>query len=259
MYYFVTDETNVDANGSSKFFIYGGLIFSSQQLVETSKAIVEIRKEFGFKPADKLKFDTNSRPANIEISVYTEAKRKVTQACHDIGVQFIVQMVHHKIAGDLVRSEFALNTVLAPFNNKFLAEKDDYGMVIVDRLPNEAAYALLKSRFQDGLVFPDGRTVKLDRVVLYGTTCDGASHISSAVDIVLGGFRYVVNSQARPGNGTVQKSIFQNIAEMIYGHTTGSTRHIRDYGLITRPANIKVPTYRDDYDQVIEYLGSLVA
>lgn len=260
MYYLVTDETNVTASNNAEFFIYGGLALSGEQLSEIHRQISAIRERYGFESNDTLKFDTNSRPSHLSQQDHTSAKNDVIEVCYHAGAKFIVYLIHHKIAqGDSDNiTEFALNSVLAAFNRRFLPEKGSDGIAVIDRLPDGKAYKMLRGKFQDGLALPSGPTFKLDRVVLYATTCNGASHISSAVDIVLGGFRWVVNSCRKPSPGTTERTIFQNVARMIYGKEQGGKTYLRDYGLILRPENIKAPVYQQRYDELVAYFSSLL-
>jgi hypothetical protein len=260
MYYFITDETNVTPSKASEFFIYGGLVLSDEQLSKLNIEITAIRDRYAFATSDSLKFDTNSRPEHVSSESHANAKNDVIEACYQAGAKFIVYLIHHKIAqGDATNTaEFALNSVLSAFNSKFLAEKNADGIVIMDRLPDGKAYAMLRSKFQDGLTLVSGTNYKVDRVVLYATTCNGASHISSAVDIVLGGFRWVVNSASKPSPGTTQRRIFQNVAKMIYGKQVGDDLRVRDYGLILRPETIKSAAYQEQYDNLVAYFVSLL-
>lgn len=173
--------------------------------------------------------------------------------------KFIACLILHRIATKELVGEFTLNSLLAVFNNKFLKEKGGYGMVLVDRLPdNSAAYSMLKRKFQDGLsIETTGNMIKLDRIMLYATTCDGASHLSSAVDIVLGGLRWVVNAQGRSTPGTTERKIFTNVAGMMYGKEDGDTLKVRNYGLILRPETVIVPAYQAEYDSLVEYMTEL--
>jgi hypothetical protein len=228
-------------------------------MLEVSSAIVEIRRRYGFEPGDQLKFNTRCRPTQVGIGDYTLAKNAVIEACSSAGVKFIACLILHKIATRELVGEFTLNTLLAVFNGKFLKEKNDYGMVLIDRLPdNSQAYDMLKRKFQDGLpIESTGSEIKLDRIILYAATCDGASHLSSAVDIVLGGLRWVVNSQGRPTLGGTERRILTNVAGMMYGKKHGDTLNVRDYGLILRPVVIWVPAYQAEYDSLVEYMINL--
>jgi hypothetical protein len=261
VYYFITDETNVTQTETNEFFIYGGLVLSDEQLSTITADITKIRKRYGFEPNDNLKFDTNSRPPHVTQEDYTKAKNDVIESCCQAGAKFIVYLIHHNIAqGDAEHiAEFALNSVLVAFNLEFLTEKKSQGIVIIDRLPDGKAYAMLRSKFQEGLPHASsGLNFKLDKIVLFATTCNGASHISSAVDIVLGGFRWVVNASTKPVPGTTERRIFQNIARMIYGKKKGDQHYVRDYGLILRPETIKAAVYRERYESLVAYLTSLL-
>ncbi|MCP3797952.1 hypothetical protein NLX83_01645 [Allokutzneria sp. A3M-2-11 16] len=260
MYYLVTDETNLEQSGASKFFIYGGLILSSKQMIEVTDAISGIRDKYGYRPHDQLKFDTNCRPAHVSIDDAKLAKNEVILACHASGVHFIAYLILHAILQAENKNAYALNSVLCAFDKKFLAQRNDRGIVLTDRLPDSSdAYTLLKSKFQEGLKFPDNaQLVPLDRVLMYGTTCDGASHISSAVDIVLGGFRWVVNSKDKSISNDTPKIIMKNIVQMMYTREGGDVKYVRDYGLILRPRVVAAPAYKAEYDSLMTYFRTLI-
>lgn len=261
MYYFITDETNLTPNKSVTFFLYGGLAFSEDQAEKVHDAIEKIRQQYGLKPEDKLKFDTNSRPKNVSIADYTEAKNAVVTACRDAGATFICYLIHHNIAGARLRAEFALNTVVAAFNTKLLKRANSSGIVFMDRVPDESAgWSMLKDRFQKGLTGVDWKTpIRLENIIMYATTCDGASHLSSAVDIVLGGMRWVVNQKGRPEIGDTQRNIFRNIAAMLLHEIQkDGKRSIYDLGLITRPVYVHSSKYKAEYDDLTKYIDSLL-
>jgi hypothetical protein len=86
----------------------------------------------------------------------------------------------------------------------FWLEKE-HGIAKLDRMgKNSFTYA--KNKFQTGLIFP-GRDIsikrRLDRITSIGFTCDGASHLSSMADILLGSFRYCVNDAEKDKAGRV--------------------------------------------------------
>lgn len=218
-----------------------------------------IRLKRGFKPEDKLKFDTNSRSKGMQPATYTAAKNDVVRSCLEAGVKFIAYMILHKIVNEQFKGEFALNSTLVAFGNRFLTENRDYGIVVIDRLPETAqAYGMLKRKFQVGLTIAStGGTIKVPRVLMYATTCDGASHLSSAVDIVLGSLRYVVNQRHNPNQSTVTKTLLNNVANMMYHKKNGDDVLVRERGLILRPKQIAHPPYAQEYDDLVN-LASLV-
>ena len=228
-------------------------------MVKVTNDIEKIRLKRGFEPEDKLKFDTNSRPKGMPPATYTAAKNAVVRSCLRVGVKFIAYMILHKIVNEKFKGEFALNSVLVAFGNKFLVENNDYGMVIIDRLPETAqAYGMLKRKFQVGLqIASTGGTIKVPRVLMYATTCDGASHLSSAVDIVLGSLRYVVNQRHNSNQSTVTQTLLNNVANMMYYRKKGDEILVRERGLILRPKAISHPPYRQEYDDLVSYLALL--
>ena len=253
----MTDETNVTETEKNKFFIYGGLIIHADQLHELTRRIEIIRVEAGLKPGDPLKFDTNSRPDHVSVPSYTAAKDKVVSACAEMKLDFLAYMISHKIATESKETlvGFGLNTVVSQFNFKYLREKGDHGIVVVDRLPFKLDYDFLKGKFCVGLIMEDGRTARLDRIDLFASSCDGASHLSSAVDIVLGAFRYCIN---QTGDTTVPKKLFPRVAGMLWYRKFEGVHYIREYGLTLRPKQVKWPAYKEEYDAIVQHMSELI-
>jgi hypothetical protein len=82
--------------------------------------------------------------------------------------------------------------------------------------------------------------LKLERIYAYGATCDGASHLSSAVDVVLGSLRYCVNTDKDAGWVT---SMFQQVSRLMWHSVEGDVPYVREYGLILRPNDVWHPVY----------------
>lgn len=257
LYYLVADETSTTPSETNKFFIYGGLALSTGQLIDVAARVAAIRAKYGFSVTDRFKWDTNSKPASVTQENHASAKNDVIEACYDVGARFIVQMTHHRVGSQERNTDYALNTLLRIFNGSFLSAHNTYGAVIIDRLPSDQAFAMMKEKFQFGLKYGQ-QTVPLDRIVMYATTCDGASHLSSAVDIVLGAFRWVVSRQDRPSTTRTEATIFPKVARMMYSVKSGDKRVIREYGLALRPMTCRVPQYQQECDEVVEYLQSLL-
>jgi hypothetical protein len=258
MYVLMTDETNLNPGAKSRFFIYGGLVFPVDTLSALDALVAGIRSRHGFSPADQFKFSTHTRPPQVTIDEWSTAKEEVILGCLQLGVTFIAYLILHDIARNRTRDElvgFGLNTILHLFGIKFLDEHDADGMVIVDRLPLGQDYDFLRTKFRDGLTIePSGAQINLPRIKLYASTCDGASHASSAVDIVLGAFRYCVN---RTGDTPVPQRLFPYLARMMWHRKAGDTRYIRDYGLALRPRSVLRPEYRSEYDALVQRFASL--
>jgi len=102
-----------------------------------------------------------------------------------------------------------------------------------------------------------GTHVPLDRILLFASTCLGASHANSAMDIVLGAFRYCINN---PRNEDAAREMFGAVAPLMWGRRVDGQIAVRGRGLILRPeiAGIRHEPYRREYEQLIEHLRCLL-
>lgn len=256
MHYFITDETN-NAYVADKFFIYGGLVMTDEQMIELHKAIEGIRTQFGFQPGDSLKFHTRSRPEHVTIENAKAAKEAVIAALERLGIRMIVYLIHHDIASaqnDEVRTNWALNTVTWAYR-RLLVREGARGIMHMDRADEQHVH--LARMFGSGLLMQDGRSVHVDdRIVLFGMTSDGASHVASAVDIALGGFRYCVNAAGGDGRDVVAADIFPPLARIIWGIEVGGVKYIRNYGYHPMPkGEIRSTRFKAKYDELSEKLN----
>lgn len=255
----MTDETNTTASELARFFIYGGLVLDAAQLQPLTKSIESIRLAHGLSSEDSLKFETRARPDHVSIEQYTKAKSAVIEACYEHDATLITYLILHKIAcaDNETLIGYGLNTILSVFNFKYLEERGDAGVVVVDRLPFKGDYSFLKEKFSTGLrIEPEGRTAALDHIGLFASSCDGASHLSSAVDIVLGAFRFCVN---RTGSSDIPELLFPKLARMLYSRDEDGDRYIREYGITTRPKKVRSDVYRAEYDALLQRLGHLAS
>lgn len=252
MYLLLTDETNLLPRQNVTFFIYGGLFFPADALPGLHNRIAVIRAEHGYRADDTLKFDTHSRPRHVSQSSCTEAKRQVVGACQALGCRFIAYVIHHGIAtgDDLVL--FAANTVISNFN-RFLRLESSEGICVIDSLPVEGQKAFLEEKFTRGLRLSEtGTFLPLDRIKLFGASYLGASHAASAVDIVLGSFRYCVNN---PQNRSAASEMMRQVLELMWGDEEG---RVGNAGLVLRPREVRADTYREDYEALTNHLGQLL-
>ncbi len=256
MYLLLSDETNLEPSSTRLFFIYGGLAISQDKVSLLHERIDSIRQEAGYNQGELLKFDTNSRPKQVTREGAREAKRRVVQACLDFECTFFAYVVHHKIVkGNRDRQlEFAISTLVKTFDD-FLIEKGDTGLMLVDTLPGRSRNEMFAERFHHGLKYPRGY-YPVPRIQLYGTSIQSASHLSSAVDIVLGTFRYCVNNPEH----TVATKMIVDIVRLMWGWwSNGKSRkwHVMEHGLVIRP---KTPSaiYSDDYDDLRMRLSALL-
>jgi len=258
MHILLTDETNQQESKTSLFFIYGGIFFPIEHLNTLDSEIEKIRTWAGYNPEDVFKFDTRSRPSQVSIDKATEAKRKVLDLCLKLECKFIAHIILHKI---ILNQKFeqqlrwAADYVIGRFN-KYLREIGDTGICVIDNLPEKKEFQYLSEKFIQGLNFPDGSRIDLDRIQLYASTCIGASHANSAMDIVLGSFRFCVNN---PINVKAAEEMFTKVCKMMWHKNIDNTLYIRDKGLIVRPKveDIQIADYKKEYENLLVRLRTL--
>ena len=256
MHILVSDETNQQPSKDAKFFIYGGLFIPVDSLPELDALVARARKESDYEPGDELKFGTHSRPDHVTVEQHIAAKNGVLEGCYDLGVRFSAYLVLHDIAKSRPLEEqvgWGVNTIMSAFN-RFLEEKKDTGICVVDRLPFAGGYQKLRELFQTGIT-TEKVTMPLDRIHLFATTCGGASHASSVTDIVLGAFRYCVN---RREPTTATDTMFPLVAHLMWYKKQGNTVYLGERGLIYRPKEVKYEPYKREYDRLDEHLRALL-
>jgi len=250
VYTLFTDETNVSPKHD--FLIYGGLAMSDAAMVAAHALVAEIRAKYGFQPGDQLKFQTASRPEMMDYETWTSAKTELIARASEIDeLDLIIYVILHAIAKgklDQERVEYALNALVAHFDMRYLVEKQAYGVVTVDRLDAKFGFKYLRKRFGEPLDLPNGRSEPLTRIILLSQTCDGASHLSSLVDVVLGGFRYCVNTAGGNGKDDVAQKLFPPLAKMMWGQKQGNVRRVGGYGFLKYPKLVKAARFQVQYD-----------
>lgn len=257
-YFLFTDETNQQPSATAKFFIYGGVFVPGDHLLELHNLVQGARDQNDYAPTDEFKFSPASKPPQVTAEKFRRAKRTVLHGCGYLGVRFTACLTLHEIAKHRKLEElvsWGANTIIAGFN-RFLQEEDTTGVCIVDRLPFDTGYRYLQEKFRIGLSFRNGDVMRLNRILLFASTCEGASHASSATDIILGSFRYCVDERAK---NIAPKEMLPVIANMMWHRQQGDTIYLRERGLMFRPKEVKVPEYQKEYDDLVEHFRRLVA
>lgn len=132
MYFMFGDESDHDPNRGVKFFVYGAIFVPSDQIHAISEKVKTVRREFGFAPGDQLKFQTRSKPEQIDRVSHTRAKNKVMDIAYNRGVKFAAYAILHDIARNKTPDQliqFGLNTQLNKFDD-FLIEQEEIGWVL---------------------------------------------------------------------------------------------------------------------------------
>jgi hypothetical protein len=257
MYLLLTDESNLRQTERVKFFTYGGLIIHSSNLPALHEAIKSIREEHKYRPTDKLKFDSNSRPEHISTDEFAIIKRKVITECIRCDCKFIAYVVLHNIARNAPIEQtiqWGADHVIGKFNF-FLQCNNSHGMVAIDRLPNGVEFDYLSRKFTAGLTFQGEDPVILNKIVLFSSTCINASHANSAMDIVLGSWRYCIN---QPFNLQAAKTMMGDLAKLLWCERDGEYLYAFEKGLIFRPQNIRQDDYRVEYDALLTHINVLL-
>lgn len=256
-YLLFTDETNRSPVQNATFFIYGGVFFPTDKLKELNNLVEEARLNNNYGPKDEFKFETNSRPEHVTREQHTAAKNTVINGCIRLGVKFVACLVLHNIAStrsDDMLIHWGANSVFCSFE-RFLQEEDSTGICIVDRLPFNSSFQYLKEKFQAGLTFPYGGNKKLEHIHIFAFSCIGASHACSAIDIVLGAFRYCINERERL---QVARRLLPKIIKMMWHKRRNDRVIIKEYGLLIRPKEVKVEEYKRKYDELTLHLASIL-
>jgi hypothetical protein len=252
-----TDETNKEASGEAKFFIYGGVFVPANKLNDLHVLVDKVRNDNGFKSEDEFKFAPNTRPDHISRDRFTKAKGELLIGCSKLGLKFSACLTLHYIARNKSLEQlvsFGANTIISVFD-QFLHEENSHGVCILDRLPFVSGYQYLQEKFRKGLIFPNGNIKKLNKILMYASSCEGASHALSAIDIILGAFRYCVNKRDKD---IAPKKMFPIIASMMWHKKIGDTIYLRERGLLFRPKTIAVPEYEIAYTDLTEHFKKLI-
>ena len=67
------------------------------------------------------------------------------------------------------------------------------------------------------------------------STCDGASHLASIADILVGSFRYCVNE---PDNDVAGKAMSPTLVKLMWKKYENHVPYVRDLGFILRPQTV---------------------
>lgn len=256
MYLLLMDETNVSPK-DGKFFVYGGLIIPFEKIDAISDGIAQIRKDNNYDGTDSLKFNTTDKPTHISSEQISKIKNLVCRVCIDNECVFLAQVVWHEIANQEKLVEYGANTIIDKFNN-FLKEKADTGIVIMDRLENVEQYAYLKEKFSKGLIYPKLGAIKpLTQIKLFASSCNNASHLSSAADIVLGMFRYSI---CNPLNKDAASVMVKDVSKLIWGDRHGESIDPFKKGLSLRPVtyNLYRPDAKKEFEDLVSHINTLL-
>ncbi len=246
MYVMYADEA--DQDGSKEFLIYASVFFPSDQLLKIHKGMIAIRRKYGFKPKDKLKFSPGGVSKDITRQAHTDAKNAVLRLAATHHCKACCYITPHVIAKGQPhdkRLKFGINTLLMKFD-QFLRENGNApGVVKFDRTTDFKQEQYFKEIFETGILFHlSQKTYQLGNIVSIDNTLNGTSHLASLTDIVVGSFRFVINE---PNKDLVGVKLLQMLSNILWGiKDEKGVLLVRERGFCIRPKNIAVADYEAD-------------
>lgn len=255
MFLMFGDEADPEQGRGQKYFVYGAIFVPIDKLPALHAEIERLRSASGLTNTDSLKSASGTRPKGMTHEQHRELKSKLMTLARDVGnITFCAQATLHDLARNQEHDDlvlFGANTVLSRFN-MFLEEGKSHGYAVLDKIPVKNPYRYLKEKFQIGLEFPNGQR-RLDRVLGFAHAVDGSSHMCSVADVLLGAFRYCVN---QPENEEAGKAMFPVLMSMMWKRERGGKTYVNGCGIVFRPAEVKEPKHKAEYDALIERLQS---
>jgi hypothetical protein len=146
---------------------------------------------------------------------------------------------------------YGANTLLGKFNEFMGTDQDTSGLVLFDRIPIDHPYRYLRDKFQVGMTFPGGKSTRLERIMGFASTTDGASHLASVADILVGSWRYCVNE---PEMDVACKAMFPKLMDLMWKRTMNGKLYVRDFGVVLRPQEVQVEKYKKEYKDLRDRL-----
>lgn len=260
LYWFHIDETNASVK-DGEFFIVGGLVLTGEQIIKADLVMEFIRNRFGFRPTDPFKFHTRSRPPQVSPDDFIRAKEFAISILEPLGITMIAYVILHDITKNKSKDEvmtMAFNALLAHYDGRFLPHHQSKGVVCIDRVEDQFGFKYLQSKHQSGVVYESGHEQQLDRIMHYSMTSDGASNLSSLVDIALGAFRYCVNLSSDPKKdekAAKASSMLKPLSRALWSVPVDDKRRITGYGYLPHPSGeIRVASYREKYEVLAQDL-----
>jgi hypothetical protein len=259
MYLMFADEADRERDRGQRFFVYGAVFIDAVHALALHADVEAARQRKGFRPTDSLKFADSTRPEALSRDHHREIKAEIMEIAHARGVKFCAYAMLHEMARDRTHEElvqWGANTLLGKFNEFCSLRPNGHGLAFFDRMPIAHEHRYLREKFTIGLTFPNGAERRLEKVIALASTCDGASHLASVADIVLGSFRYCVNE---PDRDIAGRQMYPNIVRLMWKRDVNGRSVLREYGLVLRPQNIAAEQHRQEYAGLLARLEGYLA
>lgn len=243
------------------FFVIGGLILDPHQEMNLHLKIEEIRSRWKIVATQVIKFNAK-KPPELTSSQFVLLKSEILDAVLDVGGVVIVYAVLHDIArrdGVNLRTRKGLEQVVDIFDKKFLRDRDAYGSLCIDRRDRQVAFDDIEYIFVKGRTIGEWPHRQFERIIHASVTSAKASHINSALDIVLGSIQYCINLNPSERTWKIAREMYPRLNQLLYRRDGGLGRKvILKNGFILSPSEVKVPSYKVRYEKVIENLNALL-
>jgi hypothetical protein len=257
----VLDESNLTPGDVVRFYVTAVLACPSESIGPLSIDVEAIRKRHGYRPGDFLKWETRSRPDQVNQSSHAAAKNAVLDVLQKHRLTFLPVLVHHHVADNKPRQglvEWTANMAIRVWE-KFLAAVDDTGVCILDRRPEGDEGAYLRGVFSRTADEISGRDYSLKRTYLLGYTMEGASHLLSVLDIALGAFCYSINERRPEKAGITSMLHSRVVAAMWITKSDGRRTMLHPDGYAFLPIARKSPRVLADYAALVEHWNHLLS
>lgn len=257
MFLMFADEA--DQEGQRDYLIYAGIFVDAENALAIDQQIKQARTQAGMQAGDSLKFASRTRPENMDREHHTELKNRVLQIAAEHNVKACCYLVPHDIARTQsleTKLRYGSNVLLQKFDEFLTEEGGRPGVVYFDRNNDFDQHTYFVEVFQRGLEF-SGRRRPLENLVCLGMTSNGASHLASLCDIVVGSCRYAINE---PNNPEAGATLLRLVAKLMWGTLEADgTKRLREKGLCIRPLRVTHSDYEANIQALINRLNGYLA
>jgi hypothetical protein len=238
------DEVNVDPD-SSEFFVYPGIAIPGDRAGQLSAEVDELRKKYGYRPGDPLKFNTRDRPKHVEPEAAREIKRELLAKIADYEAKLFASFILHDIATSPEEARrLEINRICFHFN-AFLYRVDGYGLVLLDTFTDGQRDTILREKFSIGLKgLPYSDALRLDRILGFHLASIGTSNFCSVIDILVGSLRYAINLRTDPNRQEIANTLLRQIAPLCLRDRYDE---VDELSLFFSPKTIRSAAFRKKY------------
>ncbi len=252
MHFLYCDESNLEER-SGDFLIYGGLMVEADRMHSLSSAIDRIRSEAPVVARDyRLKF--NPGPSDFSHEQFIELKKKVINAAIEHDAKLLIYVILHDIATspDEARRN-GINTICYHFHC-LLSRMGQNGLVLIDRFNDEGNIidGHLSEKFMTGVRLPYTPEMRLSNIVGFHYSSVGQGHGPSLIDVLLGSFRFALNSHVRNKEEHLETAC--QILDLMKPLFVFDSNVISELSFIFSPKVIKANSYRAKYEALKSFL-----